>query len=49
MHVTNPDMAHVHHVSEAANGWIGRWVAEVRRKTGGKEDEQEGVKVSRKV
>ena len=28
---------------------MGRWLVEVNRKTGGKEDEKEGVKVDRNV
>jgi hypothetical protein len=31
------------------SGSVGRWVVEVSRKTGRKGDEEEGVKVSRKV
>ena len=31
------------------SGWIRRWVAEVGRETGGKEDEDEGVTVGRMV
>ena len=48
-HVTNLDMAHVSHVSEAAD-WLdgavgGRGKQEFRRE----EDEEEGVKVGRRV
>ena len=31
------------------SGWMGRCVAEVRRKAGGKDDEEEGMKVGKKV
>ena len=42
-------MAHRCHVSEAAEWLDGAVSGKVSSKTGGKEDEEEGVKVGRKV